>query len=520
MLTFNEVIESFARITPKKLAVQDEKQKLNFYQLAINGNNLAQFLLSKGVKKKDRIALLSYNCIAYAEIMYATAKLGCLIVPINFRLSLSEIVGVLNDSKPVFLFFEKNFDKEYFSIKAMNLIDNNHYISLDSSEIGIGCYHYNDCITFTNKDLIKHEPSTINDDWSLMYTSGTTGKPKGVVRSQGGYYLLSNTTAIELSIKKNDTALIVMPLCHANSFNFFCAYLTVGASINIYSKKSFEAKHFFSLINSNNITFTSLVPTHFIIILDYLKEHNITNALDRVFSFMISSAPARKDTKIDILKYFKLAKLYELYGSSESGWVTMLHPSEQFDQLGSVGKECVGSKPIKILNVKNEEVKDGEIGELYANTPYNFSYYWENKIKTEEAFLDEYITVGDLAFRNKKGYIQLVDRKNNMIISGGENIYPSEIENVLGSHTKIKDVAIVGYPDNKWGEIVCAFIILHKEEYLTKDELILFFKNKLSNYKCPKKIFFIHDNEMPKNATGKILHKKLKEKVINYIERD
>ena len=107
-----------------------------------------------------------------------------------------------------------------------------------------------------------------------------------------------------------------------------------------------------------------------------------------------------------------------------------------------------------------------------------------------------------------------------MIISGGENIYPSEIENVLGSHTKIKDVAIVGYPDNKWGEIVCAFIILHKEEYLTKDELILFFKNKLSNYKCPKKIFFIHDNEMPKNATGKILHKKLKEKVINYIERD
>ena len=126
---------------------------------------------------------------------------------------------------------------------------------------------------------------------------------------------------------------------------------------------------------------------------------------------MISSAPARKDTKNDILKYFKMAKLYELYGSSESGWVTMLHPDEQFSKLGTVGKECIGSKPILILDSKKKELQDGQIGELYACTPYNFLYYWKKFKKTKEAFYKSYVTVGDLAYRNSEGYIKLVERK-------------------------------------------------------------------------------------------------------------
>ena len=248
-------------------------------------------------------------------------------------------------------------------------------------------------------------------------------------------------------------------------------------------------------------------------ILEYLNKNSIGNNIKNNFKFMISSAPARKDTKEKILTYFKNADLYELYGSSESGWVTMLQPEEQFSHLGTVGKECIGSKPVKLLDNNLNEVKDGEVGELYASPPYNFSYYWNNKIKTNEAFFNDYVSVGDLAIRTKDGYIKLIDRKNNMIISGGENVYPSEVENAIGQHVSIKDVAVVGSPNVKWGEIVCAFVVLEENKEIDKNDLIFWTKSKIASYKCPKEIYFINDAEMPRNATGKILHKVLKGKL-------
>ena len=364
-----------------------------------------------------------------------------------------------------------------------------------------------------SKKFKFNSKTMLSDSWSLMYTSGTTGMPKGVVRSHEGYYHLSKTTVIEIQIKKNDNALLVMPLCHANSFNFFCAYISVGAEITLYSRKSFDVANFFKLIKYNKCSFTSLVPTHFIIILDYLKKNKIRNMLKKPFTFMISSAPAREDTKKGILQFFSRARLYELYGSSESGWVTMLHPEQQFNNIGTVGKECTGISRIKILDKNFKEVKDGEIGELFAKTPYNFSHYWNNEIKTKEAFFEDYVTVGDLAKRNKNGYIELVDRKKNMIISGGENIYPAEVENIIGSNPLIKDVAIIGVSDEKWGEIVCCFAILEDGARLMEKKLISWAKNRIAHYKCPKKVFFIKENEMPRNATGKILHKVLRERV-------
>ena len=238
----------------------------------------------------------------------------------------------------------------------------------------------------------------------------------------------------------------------------------------LFTQKKFDPMHFFDLIKNSKCNFTSLVPTHYIIILDYIKKNGVVNSLKRNFKFMISSAPARKDTKKEILKYFKSSKLYELYGSSESGWVTMLHPKDQFSKLGTVGKECVGSKPIIILDSDKKELKDGQVGELYV--VHHITFYIIGKIrkKTKEAYLNNYVTVGDLAYRDNEGYIKLVDRKKNMIISGGENIYPSEVENVLGEHKKIKDIAVVGFENKKWGEIVCAFVVL-------KDRLKLSEKN-------------------------------------------
>jgi acyl-CoA synthetase (AMP-forming)/AMP-acid ligase II len=233
-----------------------------------------------------------------------------------------------------------------------------------------------------------------------------------------------------------------------------------------------------------------------------------------VEKLMISSAPARKDTKLAILSFFKNGKLYELYGSTEAGWVTLLRPDEQIDRLGTVGREWAGSGAIKLLNSDGIEVKDGEIGELFSKTPYVFDGYWKNPDKTHEAFAGQWCSVGDMALRDQDGFIHLVDRKSNMIISGGENIYPSEVEGVLGSHEKVKDVAVLGIPHEKWGEAVMAFVVLHLQAKATEDELITWCKTRMAGYKRPQSIVFLQEDEMPRTATGKILHRVLRQNLL------
>ena len=232
--------------------------------------------------------------------------------------------------------------------------------------------------------------------------------------------------------------------------------------------------------------------------------------VDAVTKLMISSAPARRETKLAVMEYFKNSGLFELYGSTEAGWVTMLQPEEQFSKLGSVGRESVGSRPIRLLDADGNEVADGETGELYSCNAQTFDGYWKLPEKTREAFRGDYCTVGDLARRDQDGYIYLVDRKSNMIISGGENVYPSEVETMLGAHPKVKDVAVIGVPDAKWGERVHAVIILHDGAAPTQEEILDWCKDRIAGYKRPRSVSFISEHEMPRTATGKILHRVLR----------
>ena len=208
---------------------------------------------------------------------------------------------------------------------------------------------------------------------------------------------------------------------------------------------------------------------------------------------------------------FPNSGLFELYGSTEAGWVTMLHPNEQFDKLGTVGRETIGSAPIRMLDEAGNEVADGEPGELYSCSPYSFTGYWNNPEKTAEAFRGDYMTVGDIALRDPDGFIRLVDRKNNVIISGGENVYPSEVEAVIGSHPAVSDVAVVGLSDDKWGERVTAAVVRRPDAAIDEDQLIAWCRDKLAGYKRPRTVIFISPDQMPRNATGKILHRLLRE---------
>jgi acyl-CoA synthetase (AMP-forming)/AMP-acid ligase II len=351
------------------------------------------------------------------------------------------------------------------------------------------------------------------DAWALMYTSGTTGKPKGAIRNHEGLALISLVTALDMGLSCEDTALLVMPMCHANSLYFGCTFAYIGATVVVDDRKHFDPEALLSTIASQRITFTSLVPTHFIMALGLSAEVKARYDVSRIRKLMISSAPARKDTKLAILDYFRNSQLYELYGSTEAGWVTLLRPDEQIAHLGSVGREWTGSCPVKILDPEGNEVPDGEVGELFSCTPYTFDGYLDDPVKTAEALrAGGYCSVGDLARRDEKGFIHLVDRKSNMIISGGENIYPSEIENMLGRYPGIKDVAVIGVPHEKWGEAVHAVIVMHDGRTTGEKDVLEWCRDKVAGYKRPRSVSFIAESEMPRTATGKIQHRLLRDR--------
>jgi fatty-acyl-CoA synthase len=301
-----------------------------------------------------------------------------------------------------------------------------------------------------------------------------------------------------------------MPMCHANSLYFYGAFTYCGAPCTVYSRKSFDPEHLVRTLADGGSTFTSLVPTHCIMMLGLPAAVRERYNVDAVTKLMISSAPARRETKLAIMEYFRNSGLFELYGSTEAGWVTMLHPEEQFSKLGSVGRECVGSRPVRLLDGHGNDVRDGEAGELYSCNAYTFSGYWNLPDKTKEAFRGDYCTVGDLGRRDEDGYVYLVDRKSNMIISGGENVYPSEVEALIGAHPKVRDVAVIGLADEKWGERVHAVIVVHAGETASADEILDWCKSRIAGYKRPRSLSFVGEDDMPRTATGKILHRVLR----------
>src|SRR5262249_43202915 len=430
-------------------------------------------------------------------------------VPINFRLVGPEIQYVVENCEARALIVQDELLVAIEEIRAVLPIAAGNVIVFGGSGRHRGFRGYEDLIAAAS-DSAPHTTVAAEDPWTLMYTSGTTGKPKGAIRSHRGGAMLSLVTEVELGLSRHDSALLVMPMCHANSLYFFGAFAYCGGPCTVYSRKSFDPEHLVRTLAEGGATFTSLVPTHFIMMLDLPADVRGRYNVDAVTKLMISSAPARRDTKLAIMEYFRNSGLFELYGSTEAGWVTMLHPDEQFSKLGSVGRECVGSRPIRLLDPDGNDVRDGEPGELYSCNSYTFDGYWKLPDKTKEAFRGDYCTVGDLARRDNDGYIFLVDRKSNMIISGGENVYLSEVESLVSAHPKVKDVAVIGIADAKWGERVHAVIVPRDGETATPEEILDWCKDRIAGYKRPRSVSFIREEDMPRTATGKVLHRILR----------
>lgn len=502
LLSAGEVLSAQARLRPDALGAQDLDRAVTYKQWNERSCRLANALSGMGLSKGDRVAVLAYNRLEWAEIYCAFAKAGFVAVPINFRLTAPEIAFIVDNAGAAAIIVEDVLAGAIDQIGKDMPVIGDRIITIGPDRSGFATY---ETLIAGASDA---EPSACvrpDDPWCLMYTSGTTGNPKGAIRNHRGMAMLALMTGVEFRFHRTDNALLVMPMCHANSLIFFTSCLNCGSKITIFSRPSFDPELCLATLD-NGVTFSSLVPTHYAMMLDVPKH----GAIGSVEKLLVSSATAFPETKRQIIEMFPNSGLYELYGSTEAGWVTMLHPHEQFDHLGTVGREVVGSAPVRLLDDDGNDVPDGEPGELYSCSPYQFEGYWRLPDKTAEAFRGAYLSVGDVALRDEDGFIRLIDRKKNMIVSGGENIYPSEVEQVLINHPAVREVAVVGMRDEKWSERVVACIVPTPGEHPDPDAMLCWARDRLAGFKRPREIVFLESNQMPRTATGKILHRRLR----------
>jgi acyl-CoA synthetase (AMP-forming)/AMP-acid ligase II len=513
LLTLAESVAAHARTQPHKIGVRDSRRALSYAQWDQRASRLANALLGLGLVKGDRVALLAYNAIEWWEIYAALARAGLVAVPINFRLAGPEIAYIVQHAEARAAIVQEDLRAVFEGIRAELQTVAERCVHFGSPATPAGWHAYEALIAASSEaaPAVAVRP---DDLFALMYTSGTTGRPKGAMRNHEGNALIALATALEFGLTRDDTGLLVMPLCHANSLYFGVTFAMLGASIVVNDGAHFDPQAVLALLARECVTFTSLVPTHYIMMLDLPAATRARHDLSRVGKLLISSAPARRQTKLAILELFPNGRLFELYGSTEAGWVTILRPDEQIEHLGSVGREWAGSGAIKLLDADGNEVPDGEVGELYSRTAYVFSGYWKNADKTRESLSGAWCSVGDLARRDAQGFIHLVDRKSHMIISGGENIYPSEVESVLAAHAAVQDVAVVGLPDAKWGESVCAAVVLRPGRHATQADLETWCRERIAGYKRPRAYAFIGEAQMPRTATGKIQHRALRERLV------
>jgi len=515
-LNIGEIINVNAKKYPNKLALKDARRKLTFRELNERTNKLTNGILNSGIKKGDKVAILSNNCIEFMELYVAAAKGGFIMVPLNFRLHPDDISFIINNSDAKWLFVESRFQQATEKIwkRATELGFENVQRILIADEPAEGWKYYENIVKM-GEDIYPSIEIKPEDTWIILYTSGTTGKPKGVIRSHRSYIAFFLINEVEFSFTPQDYGLILMPLSHVNSTFYSFVFTYLGAPCYIHIEYKFDPEEILRIIHQEKITFTSMIPTHYNLILSLTEKIKGKYDLSSVRALLTSSAPATKQMKLDVMNLFGKAQLFEAYGSTEAGLVTILRPEDQMNKLGSIGKECIGTDNILLLDEDKNPVPGGEIGELYSRGPQMFDEYYKLPEKTKESFKGEYFSAGDMAKRDEEGFYYLIDRKANMIITGGEHVYPSEIEKVIVTHPKVIECAVIGLQDYKWGEKVTAICVLDKgvpsPDELTK-EIRKFCEDKLARFKLPKECVYITSEEMPRTGSGKVIHRILRER--------
>ncbi len=510
-LTIGEAVRVNARKHPHKLAFKDERRSLTFNQLDERTDRLVNALTSLGLKKGDKLSVVLQNCLEFVEVYLAAAKAGIVVAPVNWRLAPNEAEFVVNNSDARALVTCADCHPLVEEIRRHLQVDQSMFIHA-GGKTPQGYLDYEKLVKEADPKAPEIEVKG-EDPWLILHTSGTTGTPKGVIRSHESYTAFFLINEVEFSFKPDDYALIMMPLFHVNSTFYSFVFTYIGGAVYVHRERKFDPEEVLEVIERERITFSSMIPTHYALIFGLSEEKRMKHDMSSVRTLLTSSAPVRRDMKLEIMNYFKGARLFEAYGSTEAGLVTLLRPEDQMSRLESIGKECIGTDSIKLLDGKGQEVGVGEVGEMFSRGPMMFDSYYKLPEKTKASRRGDYFSAGDMARKDEDGFFYLVDRKDNMIITGGEHVYPSEVEKIIGSHPAVMEVAVVGLPHEKWGEAVTAVIVLKENKTATKDEIVDFCKDKIATFKKPKEVIFVDDSMIPRTTTGKIVHRHLRAKL-------
>jgi acyl-CoA synthetase (AMP-forming)/AMP-acid ligase II len=461
-------------------------------------------MLKAGLKKGDRVAILFFNSNYFVEVYFAALKAGLIVTPVNFRFVGPEIVYVLNDSQPNILFYGPEFEETITGIRNQLATIRIFVSPYDGPSSAIG---YEECLL--KGKSITHTFNICEDDHcQIMYTSGTTGRPKGAILTHGNVLWNLFNTVLGREDKTGEKALIVGPLYHTAALNnHFTIQVALGGTSILVRK--FEPESLLRTLEKERATIISGAPALY----NLLLQHPNAGQYD-TRSITKCTAGADKlpmEIKERLLGFFPNIKgVYDVYGCTEaSPCITILNAEDSLRKDLSVGK-ALPFLEARVVDDDDKFLPPGEVGELICRGPNVMEGYYGNPEGTREAIRNGWLYTGDLARVDEEGFFYIVDRKKEMIISGGENIYPREIEESLITHPAIADVAVVGIPDPDWGESVKAFVTLREGEIISEQEVIDFCTKHLASFKKPKRVIFIPT--IPRNPSGKALKRLLIEK--------
>ena len=500
MPTLGQIIERNARQSPDQLAIVYQDRRLTHRQYAGRVRKLASALQQLGLRRQDRFSVMAMNCSEYLELCGAAEWAGFVLNTLNWRLAPAEIADIVNDAAPRILVFEEQYADLVGQIRpALDSIE--HYICIgDACSWAAGYESLLEAGDPVGPDFRARE----EDHLCLIYTSGTTGRPKGVIQDNRGYAALSEIISSELKLGGDGRLLAMAPLFHIGARSLASGQQWRGGTIVLH--RSFDAQEVIRTIERERITAIHLVPTMVQALLDApnIGQHDLSS----LQMLMYAAAPMPVPLLKRALQVFGPI-MYNGFGQTEINLMSVLHPHqhllegspEQTARLGSVGQPHPRCE-IRIVDDEGRECAAGVAGEITARSETAMVGYWNNSTATADTVRDGWVHTGDVGYLDDQGYLFLVDRKKDMIITGGENVYSREVEDTLLAHAAVADVAVIGVPDEKWGEAVTAIVVLRPGQHALEQELIAHCKTRIASYKCPRTVELV--DALPRLPTGKL----------------
>ena len=511
IISIDDVVRFQAQEQPDQVVFTFEGDEMTYGRLHENSNRAAQALASKGIGKGDRISYMGKNSHLYFEILVGAAKLGAVMVPVNWRLAPPEVTYVLNDSEAKTLFVGPGFDdllrKIHPNLNHVDLI-----LGSEGPEGDLPGYPaWRD-----EFDPVDPMVSCSNEDDALqLYTSGTTGHPKGAIMTNGSIFSSRAAGVPEEELMDwqkpipGEITLLAMPCFHISGSGTGLAVMFAGGSAIVLPE--YDPTQALDLIEQYNISKIFMVPAAIQILLNHPRAKEVDFSNLKYITYGASPIPLElMKQAMDVLG----CGFVQMYGMTEtSGTITTLNPEDHDvngnEKMRSVGTALPGVE-LKIIDPETlEPVAANTVGEIATRSAKNMKGYWNRPEATEETIDQEgWLRTGDAGYLDDDGYLFIHDRLKDMIISGGENVYPAEVENAIYANPKVADVAVIGVPDEKWGEAVKACVVVKEGQELSEAEVIAHAREHIAGYKCPKSIDFI--DALPRNPSGKILRKDLR----------